>query len=85
MAAADDLEGIANYLHLHHPAFAASTVQRLYDAAKMLKAFPHSGRLGTKSGTRELILAPLPYLIVYAVEDHAIHILRFLHAAQDRR
>jgi toxin ParE1/3/4 len=85
MAAADDLEGIANYLHLHHPAFAASTIQRLYDAAKSLKVFPHSGRPGTWSGTRELVLAPMPYLIIYTVDDHAIHILRFLHAAQERR
>ena len=52
MAAADDLEGIANYLWLHHPSFAASTLQRLYDAARSLKAFPYAGRAGTKNGTR---------------------------------
>lgn len=84
MAAADDLEGIANYLWLHHPSFAASTIQRLYDAAKSLKAFPYAGRIGMKSGTRELVLAPLPYLLIYAVDDHSIHILRFLHTARDR-
>jgi plasmid stabilization system protein ParE len=37
-----------------------------------------------KSGTRELVVAPLPYLLVYAVDNHAILILRFLHAAQER-
>jgi addiction module RelE/StbE family toxin len=84
MAAADDLEGIADYLHLYHPSFASSTIQRLYDAAKSLKAFPYTGRVGSKSGTRELVLAPLPYIMIYAVDDHSIHILRFLHAAQDR-
>jgi toxin ParE1/3/4 len=84
MAAADDLEGIANYLYLYHPSFAASTLQRLYDAAKSLKTFPYAGRTGMKSGTRELVLAPLPYLMIYAVDDRSIHILRFLHAAQDR-
>jgi plasmid stabilization system protein ParE len=84
MAAADDLEGIANYLWLHHPSFAASTLQRLYDAAKSLKAFPYAGRIGMKTGTRELVLAPLPYLVIYAVDDHSIHILRFIHTAQDR-
>jgi len=36
MAAADDLEGIANYLWLYHPSFASSTMQRLYNAAKSL-------------------------------------------------
>jgi addiction module RelE/StbE family toxin len=84
MAAADDLESIANYLHLHHPSFAKATLQRLYDTAKKLKTFPHMGRLGIKEGTRELVLAPLPYLLIYAVDDNAIHILRFLHTARDR-
>ena len=37
MAAADDLEGISNYLYLHYPSFAASTIHRLYDAAKSLR------------------------------------------------
>lgn len=84
VAAADDLEGIANYLYLYHPSFAASTIQRLYDAAKSLKVFPFAGRTGKKSGTRELVLAPLPYLMIYAVDEHSVHILRFLHASQDR-
>ena len=44
--AADDLEGIANYLYLHHPSFAASTIQRLYASAKSLKQFPFAGRVG---------------------------------------
>jgi plasmid stabilization system protein ParE len=60
MAAADDLEGIANYLYLHHPGFASSTLQRLYLAAKSLKTFPLSGRAGSRDGTRELVLSPLP-------------------------
>ncbi|MGD0832096.1 MAG: type II toxin-antitoxin system RelE/ParE family toxin [Terracidiphilus sp.] len=84
-AAADDLEGIANFLWLHHPSFAGSTIQRLYDATKLLKTFPYTGRIGAKSGTRELVLAPLPYIMIYAVDDHSVHILRFLHASQNRR
>ena len=83
-AAADDLEGIRNYLYLHHPSFAVPTLQRLYEAAKSLKAFPNAGRAGTKNGTRELVLAPLPYLLIYSVDDQSIHILRFLHASQNR-
>jgi len=84
MAAADDLESIANYLHLHHPSFATATLQRLYDSAKSLKAFPYMGRVGRVEGTRELVLAPLPYLLIYAVDENAIHILRFLHTSRDR-
>jgi len=83
MAAADDLEGISNYLYLHHPSFAASTIQRLYDAAKSLREFPQMGRIGRKSGTREFVLAPLPYLMIYSVDEDSVHILRFLHTSQD--
>jgi plasmid stabilization system protein ParE len=84
MAAADDLESIADYLYLHHPSFATATLQRLYDAAKSLKNFPYMGRPGMKGGTRELVLTPLPYLLIYAVDDNAIHILRFLHTSRER-
>ncbi|WP_396127291.1 type II toxin-antitoxin system RelE/ParE family toxin [Acidicapsa acidisoli] len=34
-------------------------------------------------GTRELILSPLPYLIVYSVEEERIHVLRIFHGAQN--
>ena len=85
MAAADDLEEISNYLYLHHPSFAASTIQRLYNSAKSLKQFPFAGRMGKKNGTRELVLAPLPYLMIYLVDEESVHILRFLHTSQDRR
>jgi plasmid stabilization system protein ParE len=84
MAAADDLESIANYLYLNHPPFAPATLQRLYDSAKSLKTFPYMGRPGMKEGTRELVLAPLPYLLIYSVDDNAIHILRFLHTSRER-
>lgn len=40
LAAAADLDEIAQYLFLHHPAFAQSTILRLYDATKQLKRFP---------------------------------------------
>ncbi len=64
VAAANDLEDIANYIFLNHPSFAVATLQRLYDAAKSLKNFPLMGRPGRVEGTRELVLAPLPYLLI---------------------
>ena len=39
-AAADDLEGIRDYLRGHHPALVQSTVRRIYDAAKSLNYAP---------------------------------------------
>jgi len=83
-AAADDLEQIARYLKEHHPSLAASTIRRLYNSAKSLKRFPNRGRIGQDQSTRELVLAPLPYIIVYQVEEQAVHIARIIHTSMDR-
>ncbi len=83
-AAAADLESIRNYLHEHHPSFMQPTVRKLYEAARSLKQVPQRGRIGHKPGTRELVLAPMPYIIVYGVEPDLVHIFRILHTAKDR-
>jgi toxin ParE1/3/4 len=84
VAAANDLEGIYNYLREHHPSLAESTVGKLYHAARSLKQFPNRGRAGQKEGTRELVMAPLPYTIVYRIEPEMVHILRLIHASQEK-
>jgi len=80
--AAQDLEHIANYLFEHAPARAAELVRQIYDAPFALLQFPHRGRPGRKKGTRELVLAPLPYIVVYRIADGMIHVVRMLHGAQ---
>jgi plasmid stabilization system protein ParE len=49
IAAANDLEDIANYLYLYHPDFAVATIHRLYGAAKSLKEFPYVGRVAVRA------------------------------------
>ena len=56
-----------------------------YARAKSLKTFPNRGNPGHRSGTRELALLPLPYVIVYAVKADAVEILHVYHGAQDWR
>jgi addiction module RelE/StbE family toxin len=80
--AATDLEGIADYLVEHAPDRAEELVRMVYAAPATLLTFPHRGRPGRKKGTRELVLSPLPYLLVYAVRDEVIFIVRILHGAQ---
>jgi toxin ParE1/3/4 len=63
-AATDDLEAIYNYLREHHPSLVQSTIRRLYDGAHSLKKLPNRGRAGQREGTRELVMAPMPYIIV---------------------
>jgi toxin ParE1/3/4 len=80
--AASDLIRIADYLFEHAPARAAQLVQTVYDAPASLLTFPARGRPGKKEGTRELVLAPLPYIVVYAVRGDIIYVVRILHGAQ---
>ena len=80
--AATDLERIADYLIQHAPDRAAALVRSVYDAPAALLEFPHRGRPGKKEGTRELVLTPLPYLVVYAVRRNVIFVVRILHGAQ---
>lgn len=81
--AATDLERIADYLFAHAPERAEKLVRTIYEAPATLLTFPQGGRPGRKEGTRELVLRPLPYLLVYAVHDEVIFIVRILHGAQE--
>ena len=80
--AADDLEHIVNYLFEQAPDRAAELVRTVYDAPATLLTFPNRGRLGKKEGTRELVLSPLPYIVVYTVRGDVIYVTRILHGAQ---
>lgn len=53
-----------------------------YDAPSALLTFPHRGRPGKKEGTREFVMAPLPYIMVYTVRNDTVFVVRILHAAQ---
>ena len=80
--AAADLERIADYLFERTPAHASELVLAIYDGSTALQSFPYRGRPGKKGGTRELVLSPLPYLVVYRIIGDRIQILRILHGAQ---
>jgi plasmid stabilization system protein ParE len=82
---AADLEGIKNYLQKHHPQFAEPTVRTIYQRVRSLKKTPNRGRHGHRSGTRELPLMPLPYVVVYSVKPEAVEILHIYHGSQDWR
>lgn len=65
--AANDLERITHYLFEETPQHAPELVRAVYKAPSVLLTFPHRGRPGKKEGTRELVLSPLPYIVVYRI------------------
>jgi len=80
--AADDLEHIAYYLLSNAPGRAQDLIRAVYEAPTELLMFPNRGRQGKKEGTRELVLTPLPYIVVYRVFGETIFVVRILHGAQ---
>ncbi len=71
------------YLAERNPAAARSVRTAVREAVGKLTDFPHRGRPGRRNGTRELVIAGLPYVVIYAVGNVQLTILRVLHAAQD--
>jgi toxin ParE1/3/4 len=81
MDAAEDLDRICDYIAETRSDSARRIAQSVVDAIASLDSLPNRGRQGRVEGTRELILAPLPFVAVYEVHDE-VHILRILHGAQ---
>lgn len=81
-AAIEDVGNITDYISQESPTTAAKLIGRIRMAPEILRQFPYSGRPGRKEGTRELIVASLPYVIIYQVAGGNIRLLRVLHGAQ---
>lgn len=81
-SAAEDLREITRYIRGDSPTAARAVAKALFDAANSLDTASNRGRKGRIPSTRELIVAGLPYIIVYEVEESAVQILHIYHAAR---
>ena len=80
--AADDLERISDYIAEDRPETARRIAVDIIQSVDALDTFPNRGRPGRVEGTRELVLAPLPFIAVYEVHEQDVQVLRILHGAQ---
>jgi toxin ParE1/3/4 len=80
--AAADFAAIVEYIRKQNPSAAERVAHKIYEGVAALAAFPNQGRSGRTNGTRELVLSPLPYVVVYRVKEDAVEIARVLHGAQ---
>lgn len=61
---------------------AAAQIVKIVESASGLTAFPNQGRIGRRSGTRELVVPRTPFIIAYRVSEDRVEILRVIHGAQ---
>ncbi len=78
-----DLEEITLYIQKDSGLATQSVAKALFDAANSLDLLPSRGRPGRISGTRELVVSGLPYIVVYQVTAIAVHILRIYHSTRN--
>jgi len=81
--AADDLDRISGYIAADRPEAARKIALHMVRTVDGLDMFPNRGRPGRVVGTRELVLAPGPFIAVYEVHDDEVQVLRLLHGAQE--
>jgi len=80
--AATDFAGIVQYVLAQNPSAADRVARSIYESVSSLESFPHSGRPGRIEGTRELVLAPLPFVVVYRIGPTFVEIVRVPHGSQ---
>lgn len=76
------LELIGDYIAQDNPAAADRVNLRLRSVTEKLRAHPAMGRVGRIAGTRELVLADIPYIIVYRVTKTRVEVLTIIHTSQ---
>lgn len=79
-----DFEGIVDYISRDNPAAAERVGASILEAAASLATMENRGRPSRRKSGRELVLAPLPYIIEYRVQAHEVLIVRIWHGKQRR-
>jgi toxin ParE1/3/4 len=85
-AAYRDLDEIHAWNAQERPTAADRVIDRIVRSTALLGHFPFIGRAGKLPGTREWVVAGLPYVVVYAVDEAAdeLTIIAVFHTARNR-
>jgi toxin ParE1/3/4 len=76
-----NLDRVEEYIALDNPRAAVATVKKIIEVARVLADYPTMGKRGRERGTRELVVAGLPFIVIYAVNLKELVILRVLHTS----
>lgn len=81
--AIEDRISIFEFLEADSPRAAVRTDKAIRAQTLRLVQFPQSGRPGRITGTRELVVRGLPYVVAYRVAADSVRIFRVLHGSQE--
>ena len=76
-----NLENAVEFIAADKPMAATKVAQKIWNTAKMIGKQPGMGRPGRVSGTRELIIPDLPYILPYVEKNGTVYILRVIHTS----
>ncbi len=76
-----NLDNAVEYIATDKPKAATKVALKIRNAAQRLANQPGIGRPGRVSGTRELVVPGLPYILPYVEKDGALFILRVMHTS----
>jgi toxin ParE1/3/4 len=71
-----NLDNAVKYIAADKPTAAADVALKIWNTAQRLAERP-----GRVSGTRELVIPGLPYILPYVEKDGAVFILRVMHTS----
>jgi addiction module RelE/StbE family toxin len=77
-----DLNDAYVYVARDKPSAARRLVEQIEDGVAQLAVHPLLGRIGRVPGTRELVIAGTPFLVVYRAESRRVVVLTVLHGAR---
>ncbi len=81
-AARRDINAIWDFIASDNPAAAEIVDSLILSSVAGLTEHPLRGRPGRVAGTRELVIPGLPYIVVYAVGETRVAIVRVFHTAR---
>jgi len=79
--AIQDRDEIYHFIEQDDPLAAIALDELISEKAALLEHYPHSGRIGRVSGTRELIVYP-NFMLVYDVTGDWVRLLAVVHTAR---
>jgi toxin ParE1/3/4 len=82
-AAMESLDEVYEHIASENPSAAKRVFFRILATTERLGEFPRSCPAGPVVGTHELVVAGLPYVIVYRVGADQVEILRVFHTSTD--